>query len=181
MTSGAIRLMAGFCFLLFSAGSALAQGPTLLTVTGDIGGGNRGASNSFDDAFLSFRERAFDEAFVFDRAALEALPQISLSARADTWPRTVEARGPRLVDVLSAAGVSQSASISLMALDGYSVVLGPEERASGDWILAIDAEGEPLGLGGRGPAWLLQDTGGEVVTAEREALWIWSVFLIEVE
>lgn len=181
MNPGAARLMAGLLCLLLTTGTALAQGPTLLTVTGAIGEGNRDASNSFDDAFLTFRERGFEKAYVFDRSALEALPQVNLIAHAETWPRSVEARGPRLEDVLSAAGVARSASVSLMALDGYTIELGPEERASGAWVLAIDADGEPLGLGGRGPAWLLQDTGGDAVTAEIEALWIWSVFLIEVE
>jgi len=43
------------------------------------------------------------------------------------------------------------------------------------------ADGRPLGIGGRGPAWLLYDSGGGAVSEEEEARWVWSMFLITTE
>jgi hypothetical protein len=163
------------------ASPAVAQGPVLLTVAGAVSISNRGPADPFRDAFVHFHERSFKRAHTFDRAALEALPQETLRAHAEGWPRAVTARGPRLSDLLAAAGVDAAANVTLVALDGYAITLDASQRSEAEWILAITLDDMPLGLGGRGPAWLLQDTGASLASAEQEALWIWSVFLIEVE
>lgn len=156
-----------------------AKGPPVLTVIGAVADSNRPAFDAFDDAFLNFHEKEFEKAVVFDRAALEALPQVSVTSRAEGWPKSVVAKGPRLSDVMEAAGVSNTALIALMALDGYVAELEGADRAAKEWVLAIEVDGKPLGVGGRGPAWLLHDTGDGAITEEAEAKWVWSVFLIE--
>ena len=42
-----------------------------------------------------------------------------------------------------------------MAVDGYSGWLTPEDIDASDWILALEADGVPLGLGQQGPLWLI--------------------------
>ncbi len=162
------------------AAETVQRGPALLTVAGAITNSNRPAFDPHVDAFFGAHEQAFDKAFAFDRAALEALPQVALRATAEMWPATVAAKGPRLRDVLAAAGAAPDATVTLVALDGYAVVLDANARASATWVLAIDANGAPLGIGGRGPTWLLFDTGDAVAGENIEARWAWSVFLIEV-
>lgn len=158
-----------------------AKGPPVLTVIGAVSESNRSAFDAFDDAFLNFHGKEFEKAFVFDRAALEALSQVSVTARAEGWPKSVVAKGPLLKDLMDAAGVPPTAQIALMALDGYVAELESADRAGKEWVLAIEVDGKPLGVGGRGPAWLLHDTGDGAVTEEEEAQWVWSVFLIEVK
>jgi hypothetical protein len=175
-----IRFVALLLLILLPAAPSLTAEGSMLTVTGAIEKTNRGPFDPFSDAFIGYHERSFEKAFTLDRQALEALPQVTVTANAEGWPMAVEASGPRLSDLLALVGAAQGASVSLVALDGYAIVLDPEQLSSGDWVLALDAGGEPLALGGRGPLWLLQDTGGDPVPAEQEALWVWSVFLIEV-
>lgn len=157
-----------------------AAGPVLVTVTGAIARTNRGPFDAFRDSFLKFHDRHFDKALGLDWAALSRLPQQAITANAEGWPAAVALAGPRLTDVLAAAGVS-GRPVALFALDGYAVELSAEDLATRDWVLAIAADGEPLALGGRGPAWLAWDTAdGVPATPEQEAKWAWSVFLIEV-
>ena len=153
----------------------------VLTVTGKIGASNRGAFDAFDDAFFKHHERSFKTAYAFDRAALKALPQHQIRAQVEGWPRAVRATGPRLSDVLALAKVAAGTKLSVMALDGYAAVFEPSDVASHDWIVAIEANGRPLGIGGRGPTWLMYDTAGKTIKADAEAKWVWSVFMIIAE
>jgi hypothetical protein len=152
-----------------------------VTVIGAVAAPNRPPFDGFHDAFFKFSDYSFDRAFAFDRAALAGLAQTTVSARAEGWPAAVTASGPRLRDVLKTAGVAPGATLRIVALDGYTLSLNPEELAAREWILAIDANGAALGLGDRGPAWLLHDTGGAAATAEEEAKWVWSVYLVVAE
>lgn len=157
------------------------RGATLLTVTGKIGTTNRGASDAFHDAFITFQGKSFDKAYVFDRAMLEVLEQKSVVAQAEGWPGPVNLQGPLLKDILKAAG-AQSTTVTVSALDGYNVVISQDELASREWVLAVSANGQPLGIGGRGPAWLVYDTSGSgPASEEKEAFWVWSAFHIHVE
>ncbi len=183
MTSRIIVMALAFATLAFQPIAAVSQtngqGPTMVTVTGAVGKTNREAFDRFADAFIGFRDKRFERAFSFNRTALRALPQIEITAKVESWPRTVSARGPRLADVLATAGVAKDAAITVVAFDGYEVTLTPQERTVQDWVLAIEADGQPLAIGGRGPAWLMYDAGGTTLPEEAEANWVWSIFLIE--
>jgi hypothetical protein len=166
---------------LLPAAAEPAAGPVLVTVTGAIALTNRVPFDPFRDSFLKFHNKSFDKAFGFDWAALARLPQHTITAQAEGWPRAVAMSGPRLTDVLEKAGAA-GRPVTLLALDGYAVELSLQDLAARDWILAIAADGEPLALGGREPAWLASDTAGRApATPEEEAKWAWSVFLIEVK
>ena len=175
------RLLAGLAALMLLAAPAAAQDGSgiVLTVTGDIGTTNRGAFDPFHDGFLKYHEAKFDKAFEFDRAALAALPRQEITANADGWPAAVKLAGPKLADVLAAAGATDKA-ITVYAMDGYGANMSTGQIAANDWVLAIDADGKPLGIGGRGPLWLAYDTGAGKATTEEEGAWVWSVFHIAV-
>ncbi len=173
------------CLSLVAAIMAATAGPALsdgivLTVSGSVEETNRPAFQPFADSFFNFHGHTFENAFAFDRDTLGALPQETIVARAEGWPAEVRLEGPLLADVLSAAGAGQGA-ITVYALDGYGARMTPDEMAARDWVLAISADGSPLGIGGRGPAWLAYDTGDGSATEAEEAAWVWSVFHIAVE
>ena len=48
-------------------------------------------------------------------------------------------------------------------------------------VLAISVDGGALGIGGRGPAWLLFDSGGVALSEDVESQWVYSVFTITAE
>lgn len=170
----AICLLAGFGFA-FAADTAE---PVVLTVIGDVAKPNRGPMDEFADALFSANSVEFDKAHAFTRAELAALPQKAVIANAEDWPAPVKLSGPSLADVMAAAGAA-GANISFTALDGYEIEFDPGEMAAHDWVLAIDADGKPLSIGGRGPAWLVYDTAEGKANADQEAHWIYSIFAIE--
>lgn len=156
-----------------------AQAPDIVTVVGKVAETNRGALDPFMDSLFHFHEKEFEKAYGFSYAALAALPQVTVAVGAEGWPAPVTARGPKLSDVLDAAGVSPNSRLAFLSLDGYALELEPQERASKEWVLAIAANGRPLGIGGRGPAWLLYDTQGKTVDSDATGQWVYQVFLIE--
>jgi hypothetical protein len=159
---------------------APARGAVLVTVAGKIANHNRGAFDPFADAFLKFHDKSFDAALELDREALAALDQVEITADAEPWPGPVRLRGPRLADVLELAG-ARGDTVTLFALDGYGARVDAAMLAAHPWVLAIEADGRPLAIGGRGPAWLAYDTGTKRATPEEEGAWVWSVFHITVE
>lgn len=160
---------------------AIAADPAQLTIVGKIDNSNRSRFEPFSDAFFKFREKEFSKAFEFTYADLAALPQVSVRARAEQWPAAVTATGPALGDVMKAAGAAPDARLSVVALDGYTIELEASDRQAQNWVLAISVDGKPIGIGGRGPAWLMHDTAGKTVNSDVEGRWVWSVFVIEVD
>lgn len=174
--------MALAALLIAGTSSATAEPePPVLTITGEVAHPNRGALDPFHDAFMSHKDKTFTKAFAFTRPSLATLPQIKVSTNVETWPGKVELEGPRLSDALAAAGVAADATIIATALDGYNVELTPETRSAHDWILAINANGAPLSIGGRGPVWLIHGTDGKAVSQDVEATWVWALYLLEVK
>ena len=165
-------LAAGLTLVAMTLSTSAAESgdPVILTVTGAISNANRGPSNEFDDSVFAHLDVAFDKAFTFTLAELRALPQRTEKAKYDNWPREVVATGPGLLDVLKAAE-ADAKTVTVQAADGYSLVLSTADLAADKLILALTADGKPLGMGGRGPIWLfgpagavadMQDDGGLV-------------------
>ena len=51
-----------------------------------------------------------------------------------------------------------------------------------DWVLATRTDGRALGIGERGPLWLVFDPLGErPATKDESSMWPWAVFLIQCE
>lgn len=169
---------------LISGGAAaeLARpaGPVVLTIGGAVTYANRAPFDKFDDAFLNAHEYSFEKAAAFDVAMLEKLGMVKTTIKAEPWPRAVTFEGPRLVDVLMAAGWTGS-KITTVALDGFAVEIAAADLAAHDWILALRADGAPLGVGGRGPAWIVHEVPNDKASVEDESRWPWAVFYISAE
>ncbi len=126
-------------------------GSVVLTVAGNIARVNRPAYDANRDMFFRYHKRTFAKAFVFDRAMLESLGVKTFHVR---WAGPKVMSGPRLVDVLDAAGC-QERTVDTLALDGFRFKADTTAR---EWIVATRADGQPLGIGGRGPLWLVTET-----------------------
>lgn len=168
-----------------AGGSALAleapKGPVVLTITGAIAEANRGKLDELEDGFLKFHEQNFEQAAAFDVAMLEALGTETVSINYDKWPGTVRVEGPRLNALLKAVAATGK-TVSAMALDGFSVEISPEDLAAHNWLVAIKRNGKYLGIGDRGPVWLIYDPpNGKPITEEDELRWPWAVFAIDIK
>lgn len=171
------------CTMTLALGQAAAGevkfGP-VLTVTGRITETNRPAFNGLKDVFFNFHQRHFEHAFAFDIASLEALGMQKARIDYPGWPARVSVEGPFLRNVLAAAG-AEAGTVRITALDGFTAELAAADMAEQDWIVAIKADGEYLGIGGKGPSWILYARrDGKPAIADDEERWPWGAFLIEV-
>jgi len=155
------------------------RGPVVLTVAGNIAKVNRGPSDPLLDPFLAYHEKSFEAAAEFDRAMLQDLGLQEVELTYEGWPETTRFAGPRLADLLGLVG-ARGGAVTVTALDGFAVDIAAEELAERDWIVALERDGRPLGIGGRGPLWIVYGVTGSVASHDDEARWPWAVFYIEV-
>jgi hypothetical protein len=176
-----IRRLLAALILLLASFAAQAEGPTLLTVAGAIDKPNRGGVDPFLDAFFSFHKVDFARARAFSAADLEALGMKMVRARYKDWPRGFTFEGPLLKDVLAAAGAKGTLA-RVRALDDYAADIPLAELDKYPVILAIKRDGRYLGLGDRGPAWVIYPRDDfEELRETDELKWVWSAYFIEVE
>jgi hypothetical protein len=152
----------------------------LLTVGGKIGNANRGALDPGKDSLLALNKVNFDRAFAFDRPMLLSLPQGTVTAQTRELGAPASFRGPLLRELL---GKVEAAKLKLtfVAVNGYTGWLTPEDVDRSDWILALEADGKPLDIGGQGPIWLINTRAkGEKASEDHRGHWVWSVFYINV-
>ncbi len=168
-------------------GKALA-GPGLLTVTGAIGKGNRGAFDPVRDQMMGKLKLSFDKAQVFDFAALVAMPAVTIKPTLEYDSKVHTLKGPLLTDVLKAAGVTagDTAKIAMRAVDGYSPEITLADARKYRYIVATHMDGAPMNLGGLGPLWALYEPDRFADMAakplpERFANCPWALFSIEVK
>ena len=83
------------------------SGPVVLTVAGEIANTNRPAYGRKQRRLLQVPRAAFDRAFEFDLAMLEGLGMTEVRIEYRDWNAPIDFSGPRLADVLSAAGLRQ--------------------------------------------------------------------------
>jgi hypothetical protein len=155
------------------------EGPVLLTIAGQIGIANRGPFDPLEDVFFAYHEKSFAAAAEFDRAMLQSLGSHEIELSYEKWPKAYRFAGPRLVDVLAAAG-AEGRAITVTALDGYAEEITADELAGYDWIVALERDGRPLAIGGPGPLWIVYAVPGIAASEDDEARWPWAVFYIEV-
>ncbi|MEQ8435718.1 MAG: hypothetical protein RIA71_15920 [Oceanicaulis sp.] len=113
-------------------------------------------------------------------ADLAALPQsvietgYPLGADPSSWS------GPRLSLLLAEMG-APGAGARLTAVDGYQVEVTAEALTAHEPILALRRDGEPLAIGGLGPAILIwpRDTDAALAGMSDDQ-WPWAVFAVEV-
>lgn len=153
---------------------------TLLTVTGEIGNTNRGAFDPDKDSLFSRLNIGFQRAFAFDRPMLLRLKQGRVTAKTTELGRDAVFTGPLLKEVLAAVGAAP-AKVSVVAVNNYEGWLAPEDIDNSDWILALEVDGTPLGLGQQGPIWLINTRApGEEPNQSHRGHWVWAVFYMRV-
>ena len=169
------------------AAAPAATGPTLLTVSGAIGKGNRGALDPALDQLMKKHGIQFDKAWTFDAAALARLPEVSIKPTLEYDAKQHTLQGPLLETVLQAAGVARDAKVLLgmRAIDGYNVIVSLADARSYRMIVATRIDGKPLPLGGLGPLWVTYDADNlpafkDKPLKERFGLSPWGMYHIEV-
>ena len=152
----------------------------LLTVSGLITKTNRGAFHPKRDSLLALQKIGFDKAFAFDRPTLLSLPQGEVKAQPPEFDKPATFKGPYLRELLQFLETAK-VKISFVAVDGYTGYLEPEDIDHSDWILALEADGVPLGIGQQGPLWLVNTRAEGVKPGDDgRGRWVWGVFYMKV-
>jgi hypothetical protein len=155
-------------------------GMTVLTVSGLIGKTNRGPLDAKRDSLLALQKAEFKTAFAFDRETLLSLPQGTVTVATNELERPATFSGPLLREVLGYLEAAQVRT-TFVALNGYSGWLDPDDINTSDWILALEADGKPLGLGQQGPLWMLNTRSADFKpNDEHHGHWVYAVFYIKV-
>lgn len=179
-----VRRLLSMVACLFMMVPALVQGadgPVVLTVAGNVANANRGPVDPFDDGFFNSGQIAFDKAAAFGISDLEALGLKRLEVCYPDWPRGFVFEGPLLADVLAKAGATGNV-VRVQALDGYAAEISMEEVQKYPIILAIKRDGQFLGIGDRGPAWVVFPRDDYLeLKARDDSKWVWAVYYIHVE
>lgn len=170
-----------------STGALPAPGPALLTVSGAIGRGNRGALDPALDQMMTKHKLAFERAHALDFTALAALPARTIrpTLEYDGKPHTL--RGPLLAEVLAQAGATprDAARVVMRAVDGYAAVLEMRQLRARNFIVATHLDGKPMPLGGLGPLWAVYDADrvpemAALPVAQRFGACPWALYHMEV-
>jgi hypothetical protein len=166
---------------------ALPDGPALLTVTGAIAGSNRGPFDAALDQMMHKHGVGFRKAYVFDDAALRALPAVTIKPTLEYDGKPHLLRGPLLVDLLARAGarLEDRTVLVLRAVDGYNVELPLAQARARRFIVATHVDGKPMPLGGLGPLWAVYDADrvpemAALPLGQRFAACPWALYHIDV-
>ena len=166
---------------------ALPDGPALLTVTGALAHSNRGPFDPVLDQMMHKHGVSFRKAWVFDEAALRALPALTIRPTLEYDGKTHALRGPLLTDVLARAGarLEDKTVLVLRAVDGYNVELPLAQARARRFILATHVDGKPMPLGGLGPLWAVYDADrvpemAALALPQRFAACPWALYHVEV-
>lgn len=179
-----VSILALFGVILFSSPLLALDAPTgqvVLTVTGDIGETNRGPYDPKTDLFIKHHERSFKKAAAFDIGMIEALGmrKFRIGTPGDKRSRLVE--GIPLRALLRAVR-AKPGPVTFLALDGFAVEISAEELKTHDWRVVVKSEGGYLGLGQRGPLWVLFPPKAKngIASADEEGRWPWATFMMMV-
>lgn len=156
------------------------KGMVLLTVGGFVGKPNRGPLDPKRDSLLAELKVDFKNGFAFDRETLLSLPQGTVTAKPVEFEKEATFKGPLLSEVL---GFIEAARVktTFVAADGYKGYLLPEDILGSDYILALEADGVPLGLGQQGPLWLLNTRDeGSAPAEDGRGSHVWAVVYINI-
>ena len=172
-------------FAQAKAAAAQSGGPALLTVTGAITKANRGPLDPALDQLMVKQKLRFDRAFTLDFAALDALPQQTISPVIEYDAKAHRLSGPAVMDVLKAAGAAADAGVLLRAIDGYAVRVEAGDLRKYRFIVATRLDERPMALGGLGPLWAVYDADRFPETAakplnQRFGLCPWGLYHIHV-
>jgi hypothetical protein len=144
---------------LATAAPTASRSPTLLTVSGLIGTGNRGPINKIQDQMMLKQKVSFNTAHAFDFAAITALPAVTIEPTLEYDGARHILKGPLLIDVLKSCGVKvqDGMVVFLRAVDGYAAQVSVADAIKYRFIVATHLDGHPMALGGLGPLWAVFD------------------------
>ncbi|WP_395685274.1 molybdopterin-dependent oxidoreductase [Caenimonas koreensis] len=163
------------------------KSPTLLTVTGAVTKTNRGPLDPMLDQMLAKQKVTFEKAHAFTFEALTAMPASTIKPTIEYDKKVHTLRGPLLVDVLKACGVTgDTGKLAMRAVDGYSPTVTIADARKYRFIVATHFDGKPMPLGGLGPLWGVYEPDGFVDMAAkpvdaRFANCPWALFHIDVQ
>ncbi len=133
-----------------------ARGMVVLTVSGMIGKTNRGPLDPKRDSLLALHKHRFQAGLRLRPAdAAVASTQGDRDGAATGVRQARHLHRPAARRGARASRGGEAARSRFVAVNGYTGWLAPEDIDGSDWILALEADGEPLGLGQQGPIWLL--------------------------
>ena len=160
------------------AASANACGLTVLTVGGLVGAPNRAPFDPERDRFFNHCNLAFKQARTFD-ARPAKFPRETVTV--DIYGKEAVCSGPRLHEILAAANpLSEAKTARLSALDAYAAEIPLADVKDQQWILAMEANGQPFAIGDFGPLFAMRQLApGQTKTADEEMKWVHSLFYIE--
>jgi hypothetical protein len=144
-------------------GFAAPSGPVILTLVGGIGQNNA------------------DGRLALDQALLETLPQHEFATSTIWTEGVVSFRGVLLRDLLQAAGATGT-TVTLTALNDYSISMPAAEATEAAPLLAYLMDGQPMSVRDKGPVWLVYpyDADADFRTEQTYARSIWQLDRIEV-
>lgn len=178
-----IRLAALLVAVLLPAVAppARAEGPVLLTVTGDVSAPNRGPVDPAYDKLFVFNEVKFDRAREFDLSDLEKLPQATVKADFPKGGTETEFSGPLLRDVLAEAGATGQ-TVTVQAMDGYAIEVPLADMVDKGAVVALARDGRPLGIGNFGPTQIVFPRSQRADLKDMpDDWWIWEIYHINVK
>lgn len=176
-----VLLLAALAAVAAGSGARAGAGPVLLTVSGTISAPNRGPVDPEIDKLLAFNEASFAAAHEFTLSDLEALPQVEVHADFPKGGPEVTFAGPRLADVLRAAGATGE-TVTVQAMDGYAVAAPVVEMTGKGAVVALSRNGRALAIGGLGPTQIVFPRAERADLADMpDDWWIWQIYHISVE
>ena len=99
-------------------------------------------------------QRVATEPQVRDAEALVSRDALALHQQPPELDAPATFKGPLLREILGHVEAAK-VKISFTAVNGYTGWLTPEDIDSSDWIVALEVNGQPLGIGQQGPLWLI--------------------------
>jgi len=168
-------------FPAFAADDApTSEDMVVLTVGGFVGKSNRGPLDPKRDSLLAALKVDFKHGFEFDLATLRALPQGTVKAKPIEFEKEATFTGPLLREVLGFIEAAK-AKTTFVAVNGYTGYLLPEDIDGSDYILALEADGKPLGIGQQGPLWLLNTREeGSAPSKDHRGHHVWAVVYMHI-
>jgi hypothetical protein len=156
------------------------RGMVVLTISGVVGKTNRGLFDPKRDSMLALHNIDFKNAAALDRETLLSLPQGTVTVQPPEFDQPATFSGPLLREVLGYIEAAQVRT-TFVAMNGYTGWLDPDDIKSSDWILALSADGVPLGLGQQGPIWLLNTRNPDLKLDDtHHGHWVWAVFYMRI-
>ena len=182
MRSILLALIEALCALSVSAAEQdrAPKDMVLLTLIGTIGESNRGPLDPKKDSLLALNKIEFNKAFAFDRPTLLSLEQGTVTVQPREFDKPATFKGPLLREVLGHIEAAKL-KVTVVAINGFSGWLSPDDIDRSDWILALEADGVPLGIGQQGPLWLINTRAeGEKPGEDGRGRWVYAVFYMRV-